>query len=176
MAPRRSQRDRTVEGWAQLSERTRARLVRLAGGSEDAALEQWRFGGLPRGRRDYRAEYLRRAARRAEGETVRARLGHERAPVRAGRSASVMLDGPPRWELWSNLTRGEMRRATRYDALASNLIQGKVSPAAFRRRIGSWRPIRGERFLADPAAVLAILDARRAGDEETFRCSSGRAR
>ena len=81
---------------------------------------------------------------------------------------STLLDSPPRWTVLDDVTRGEARRLARYDAMLSNLVQGDISPSAFRRRVGSWRPIRGERFLADPTAALAILDTRREAGDETF--------
>ena len=81
---------------------------------------------------------------------------------------STLLDGPPRWVLLGDLSRAEARRVARYDAMLSNLAQGSLGDKAFRRRVGSWRPIRGERFLADPAAVMAILDERRQAGDETF--------
>ena len=105
-------------------------------------------------------------ARRGLGRG-RASAGHE-APGGQARAMSTLLDSPPRWAVLDNLTRGEARRLARYDAMMSNLVQGDLSPRAFERRVGAWRPIRGERFLADPAAVLAILDQRRQAGDETF--------
>ena len=122
-----------------------------------------------------RTTYLRRAAGRAEGERVRERLGHPGRDF-GERLASVLLDDPPRWAVLAGLSRGDMRRATRYDAFTNALVRGQMSDAAFRRRIGSWRPIAGEKFLADPAAVRVLIAARKAGDDETFLCSSGRSR
>ena len=97
----------------------------------------------------------------------RASAGHE-APSTRARAMSTLLDSPPRWTVLDDVTRGEARRLARYDAMLSNLVQGDISPSAFRRRVGSWRPIRGERFLADPTAALAILDTRREAGDETF--------
>jgi hypothetical protein len=81
---------------------------------------------------------------------------------------STLLDRPPRWTVLEDVTRGEARRLARYDAMMSNLVQGDISPPAFERRVGAWRPIRGERFLADPAAVMAILDMRRQVGDPVF--------
>ena len=97
----------------------------------------------------------------------RASAGHE-APGGQARSMSTLLDRPPRWTVLEDVTRGEARRLARYDAMMSNLVQGDLSPRAFQRRVGSWRPIRGERFLADPAAVMAILDMRRQVGDPVF--------
>jgi hypothetical protein len=122
-----------------------------------------------------RYNFVKRSRTRSEGETVRARLGH--APKGfVGRTASVFLEGPPRFVVLENLSRGDLRRAARYDALVSNLVQGDIIPAAFRRRVKSWSPIAGERFLSDPEAVLALVAARHADGEELFVCSSGRAK
>ena len=112
------------------------------------------------------------AARQAAGARKglgrgRASAGHE-APGGRARALSTLLDSPPRWTVLDNVTRGEARRLARYDAMMSNLVQGDLSPRAFQRRVGAWRPIRGERFLADPAAVMAILDMRRQAGEVVF--------
>jgi hypothetical protein len=65
-------------------------------------------------------------------------------------------------------TRGETRRIARYDALVSNLAQGNVTPEAFAKRVGSWEPIRGERFLSDPAAALAKAEELKAAGESLW--------
>lgn len=59
-------------------------------------------------------------------------------------------------------------RAGRYADLVGKLDTGRISPIEFRRRVGRWRPIIGERFLNEPDAVLRLLDERRAQDLETF--------
>jgi len=108
--------------------------------------------------------YRARAADRAEGETARERLG----VVKSTRSMPAMLDSPPRWVDLDNLSRAEARRVARFSSLTGQLAEGKLSPAAFRRRVSSWRPFRGEHFLSDPDAALALLEARRTSDEELF--------
>jgi hypothetical protein len=86
----------------------------------------------------------------------------------------AMFDGPPRWVDLGNLSRAEARRVGRYNALVRQLADGKLSPAAFRRRVSSWRPFRDEHFLSDPDAVLALLEGRRSSDEEPFYYERGR--
>ncbi len=72
-------------------------------------------------------------------------------------------------------TRREAIRAGRYENLTGQLAAGRISPKRFQERISNWRPIRGERFLADPNRVLAVLEVRRAGEMDLFVYSSGRA-
>lgn len=72
------------------------------------------------------------------------------------------------WTVLEDLSRAERVRIARYAALSSNLTTGDISPQTFRRRVNSWAPIRGELFESDPSVVLAILDDRRQGGEETF--------
>jgi len=110
------------------------------------------------------AMYRARVADRAEEETARERLG----VVKSTRSMPAMLDSPPRWVDLDNLSRAEARRVARFSSLTGQLAEGKLSPAAFRRRVSSWRPFRGEHFLSDPDAALALLEARRTSDEELF--------
>jgi hypothetical protein len=86
-----------------------------------------------------------------------------------------MVDHPPRFLIFEGLSRRDTRRAARYGALVGQLSEGQLAPVVFRRRISSWRLISGYRFLADPDAVLAILEQRRAEDRELFYYTSGRA-
>ncbi|MGO8679162.1 MAG: hypothetical protein ACLQVX_25250 [Limisphaerales bacterium] len=114
--------------------------------------------------------YRARAADRAEGETARQRLG----VVKSTRSMPALFGDPPRWVDLDNLSRAEARRVGRYNAMVRQLAEGKLSPAAFRRRVSSWRPFRGEHFLSSPGAARALLEVRRAGDEELFYYERGR--
>ena len=75
----------------------------------------------------------------------------------------------------AGLTRRDRSRVARYNALASNLAQGNVSPAAFRRRVSRWAPVAGYSFLSDPDTLLALWEQRRAADQETFVYSTARA-
>lgn len=121
-----------------------------------------------------RAQYLRRRSARP-GVSAREALGHERAEVREHRAISVLLDRPTPFVVLEAPSRLEAQRAGRYDSLVGQLAAGLVSPQRFRRRVGGWRPIRGENFLSDPDRVLAVLEARRAGEEDLFIYRSGRA-
>jgi hypothetical protein len=119
--------------------------------------------------------YQRRQAKRRPGESAREAAGHERAEVRSERTVSLFTDNPPRYVEIAGLSRRDVSRAARYDALVSNLKQGHISGRAFERRVSGWRPIAGERFLANPEAALRIAEERRAADEPTFVYQSGRA-
>jgi hypothetical protein len=87
----------------------------------------------------------------------------------------VLVDDPPRFVVIQSPTRGEVRRAGTYQSLTAQLRSGRISPTAFRRRVSRWAPIAGHGFLADPDAVLAIIEARRAADDELFIYQSGRS-
>ena len=120
-----------------------------------------------------RVAYLRRRARHPE-LTARQALAHP-APSDVLPSISLMVDYPPRLVVIEGLTRRDVRRAARYDSLVRQLDRGRIAGATFRRRIAEWRPIAGFVFLADPDAVLALLDELRAHDVELFIYDSGRA-
>jgi len=107
--------------------------------------------------------------------TARQALGH-RSPSDTPSQISLMVDDPPRFVIIEGLLRRDLRRAGRYDSLVGKLEEHRITPAEFRRRVRSWRPIAGFRFLSDPDAVLALLEERRASDQEVFVYSSGRAR
>ncbi len=112
------------------------------------------------GRRAVDAEvYKRRTAGRSPGVTARTAAGHEAAAVREATGMSAILVGRG-WVELEGLSRGERVRAARYAALASNLAQDRITPAAFRRRVSRWAPIAGERFEATPFIVTAINDER----------------
>ena len=85
------------------------------------------------------------------------------------------MDDPPRFIVLEGLSRRDTRRAARYDALVGPYGARRDVPREFRRRVGSWQPIAGYRFLADTDAVLAILEQRRAQDAELFVYDSGRS-
>ena len=118
------------------------------------------------------AAYSRRAADTAPGETVRARLGHE---VAVSRTISALLESPPRFEVLEGVTRLDAKRIARYHEVTRQLLnrrsyRGKVmTPERFRRLVSQWRPLSsGERLLADPDAVMAILETLRAEDRDVF--------
>ncbi len=120
-----------------------------------------------------RITYLRRRAAHPE-LTARQALGHPAAGDRPPQ-ISLMVDNPPRWIITEALNRRDLTRAGRYDNLVSQLDTGRLSHNAFRRRVSSWRPIAGLRFLSDPDAVLAILQELRASDQMVFHYESGRS-
>jgi len=108
--------------------------------------------------------YQRRLARgrRLGATTARQALGQ------GGREApppmSAMFRGVG-FAVIEDPTEAEVRRLGRWNAEASNLVQGDLSAATFRRRVRSWAPLRGERFEFDPDIVKATLRSRdEAGD------------
>jgi hypothetical protein len=129
--------------------------------------------GTPERRAVDRVIYVRRRERYSE-LTARQALGHP-ALTDTLSTISLMVDDPPRFVIVEGLIRRDLRRAGRYDHLVRQLDEGRLSPVVFRRRVRSWRPIAGMQFLADPDAVLALLEERRAGDLEVFVYDSGRA-
>ena len=86
-----------------------------------------------------------------------------------------MVDDPPRFVVLEGLGRRDLSRAGHYNDLAQKLDLGRFDPKAFRNRVKRWRPIAGFRFLADPDAVLLLMDRRRADDKEVFVYDSGRS-
>lgn len=129
--------------------------------------------GTPERRAVDRHQYLRRRAAHPD-LSARQALGHPK-PGDKRPTISLMVEDPPRFVVIETDNRRDLKRAARYDNLVSLLANGRVSPVAFRKRIGSWRPIAHMRFLSDPDAVLVIIEARRAGELDLFVYSSGRA-
>lgn len=112
------------------------------------------------------ATYRARAAQVRPGHTIREALGHERAGLpERGMSAILVGSG---YVTLEGLNGSDVRRTARYSSLVGELVSGELSPQAFRRRVGSWREIRGERFESDPDVVMAIIETRRALGEEIF--------
>jgi hypothetical protein len=106
--------------------------------------------------------------------TAREALGHPKPGFRPAQ-ISFFAEGPARRIVIEGLTRRDVSRAARYDAFVGNLRNGRITPAAFRRRIRAWRPIVGFRFLSDPDAVLALIEELRAADIEPFYYEPGRS-
>ena len=129
--------------------------------------------GTPERQAVDRVTYLRRRDRKI-GPTAREALGHQK-PGRRPPQISFFAEGPPRRIVIEGLTRRDVRRAARYDAFVSNLANGRISAVDFRRKIRAWRPIAGFRFLAEPDAVLALIDELRAADIELFYYEPGRS-
>lgn len=130
----------------------------------------------PDGGRTYAAEYARRLERgRLRGaRTAREATGRPRSDL-PGRSMSTLLDDPPRWTVVDELTASEARRVARYASLLGHLAAGEISPRSFRRRVGSWRPIRSGYFLATADVALVLLEERREGGEDVFIYEGRRA-
>lgn len=119
-----------------------------------------------------RVTYRRRKQKRPD-LTARQALGHpktsDRPPV-----ISIFVDSPPRQVLLEGLSRADLSRAAKYDNAVSQLANGRLPPAAFKRRFSTWRPIAGFTLLSDPEAVLALLEQLRAEDRQPFILDSGR--
>jgi hypothetical protein len=131
-----------------------------------------------------RITYERRRAHHPE-LTARQSLGHERAGdvpptvsffAQLGAGAALLED--------VTVSRRDARRVGRYLSLVGLLTEGRLAPAAFAARVKNWRPVtilgppgfRGQvRFLADPAAVLALAEVER-GEERESWIDSGRRR
>jgi hypothetical protein len=131
-----------------------------------------------------RVVYERRRAHHPELR-VRQALGHEAAGdvlptvtffAQLG-ALAVVLDSV-------TVSRRDTRRVGRYLSLVGLLTEGRLAPAAFERRVKSWRSVtildppglRGQvRFLADPAAVLQLAEIER-GEERESWIDSGRER
>lgn len=129
--------------------------------------------GTPERQAVDRVAYLRRRTRHPH-LTARQATGHYGHPERPPR-ISLMVGEPPRFLILEGLSRSQLRRAGRYGDLVSKLERGRIDAATFRRRVRSWRPLEGFRFLSDPDAVLALLESRRAHDREVFVYDSGRS-
>lgn len=128
--------------------------------------------GTPERQAVDRITYLRRRAARPH-LTARQALAHP-APGDVLPSISLYLDEPPRYTIIEGLSRRDTRRAARHGALIGLLAERTMRPAEFRRRVSSWRPVAGYRFLADPDAVLALIEQLRAEDREVFYYDPGR--
>ncbi len=129
--------------------------------------------GTPERQAVDRNTYVRRRAFRPH-LTARQAAGHPAPDDRLPR-ISLMLADPPRWVIIESPNRRDVSRAGAYENLVGDLERGMISSDAFRRRVSSWRPISGNRFLSDPDAVLAIIEDRRAGDQELFYYDAGRS-
>jgi hypothetical protein len=146
--------------WSALSPRTRGRWVGAFGGESQDPV-----------RREARARFAYET-----GATIpRAEAGHEPAGVREGRTITALIGPDAAFVEFRSPTRGEARRLGRYDQAVGDLARGRLSPAAFRRKVSSWRAVAGQHLTADPAAVLARLDQLRAADVDPFAYRSGRA-
>jgi hypothetical protein len=124
-----------------------------------------------------RATYERRQRRGESGLTARQRAGHprptDRLPLISIFTTDPVTGGPA--FLVVEVTRREARRAGAYEALVGKLDRGQITPAEFRRRVGHYKSVAGHTLLADPGAVIALLDTLRTEDRELFFYESGRS-
>lgn len=123
----------------------------------------------------YHAEYLARQKRRPLGATASEAGGHPNRAIIEHSHISLLIAGPTPYVIMEQVSRRERVRIARYNSYLGQLAEGKISPRAFEHRISSWRPIRGQKFLANPDLALAVLEQRRTSDEELFIYESGRA-
>jgi hypothetical protein len=124
-------------------------------------------------------KYERRAARRGEGQTVREALSHAKPGTLRPRAALYgERDGIPVLLFDAEFSLRDLVRVARHLALVGQLTEGRLSPAAFRARVRSWRPvtvigpseIAGQyRFLSDPDAVIALAENARGDEPEWIR-------
>jgi hypothetical protein len=131
-----------------------------------------------------RVEYLARRTARPD-LSARQALGHETpGDVLPTVTFFTQLGAGPTLLVDVTVSRRDARRVGRYLSLVGLLTEGRLAPAAFERRVRSWRPVtildppglRGQvRFLADPAAVLALAEVER-GEERESWIDSGRRR
>lgn len=157
--------------WSDLSPRTQARW-------------RARFGGNgAREVRDRRAE----AAYNAGAVIHRWEAGHI-PPGSVGPTASFFAvpveGGGARLLRGVSVTRADVHRVGRYDGLVRKLVAGRMTAAAFRRRVAGWRPIEVQgppevagayRFASDPAKVLSLAVEAQADPPESW-IDSGRVR
>jgi len=110
--------------------------------------------------------YERRRAKRPQ-LTVRQAVGHR--PREASAPSIVALvdhpDGGVGYRRFAGLRPMERRRVGRHDALVGQLIAGRISAAAFRRRVRRWAPVGGFKLASDPGAVISAVTERRAAGE-----------
>jgi len=150
--------------------------AQLVGAFEAGQYRRSDFGPGTAGRKAADAVLYRRTqARRQIWQSAREAARHERSEVRTERTISLLVGDPPRYVEMAGLSRRDVSRAARYDALVSNLAQGRISPAEFKRRVSAWRPIAGHTFVSNPQAALAIAEERRAAGNDLFIYRSGRA-
>ncbi len=129
-----------------------------------------------------RVVYLRRRSAHP-GLTARQALGHQ-APgdVLPVVSFFGILHGEAALIERVTVSRRDASRVGRYLSLVAGLLDGRVSPAAFRARVRTWRPVNvidpawGKvHFVSDPAIVLALATAAQAQGVESW-VDSGRRR
>jgi|GEM_PF-4767564 hypothetical protein len=121
----------------------------------------------------YRVAAERRLAKHPE-LSARQALGHE-APGDVPPTISFYAAEPARLVTVEGASRRDARRAGVYMRASRDLVDGRIEPKAFERRFRRWKPIAGRQPLADPHAVVALVEHLRAGEEEIL-FDSGRSR
>jgi len=114
----------------------------------------------------YRTEYLARRASRPD-LSARQALGH-RAPEPSPPSITALVDlpgGGVGYRDFDGLRPMERGRIGRHEGLIGQLIAGRISAAAFRRRVRRWAPVGGFKLASDPGAVISAVTERRAAGE-----------
>lgn len=136
--------------------------------------------------RDYSTEYRKRRAKRPE-LTARQAVGHP-GPADVLPTAEALYvrlpDGSSTTLYGARVSRRDIRRVARYLALVSLVNENRMYGEAFRRRVGSWRPIvvlgppeiaGAYRFLDDSDAASVLSDLERTAERQTW-IDSGRRR
>ena len=77
------------------------------------------------------------------------------------RRMSTLLAQPARLAVIEDVTARDARRLARYETLTRALVCGEITPRTFCQTVRKWAPFHEFHFLADPEAVIAILEERR---------------
>jgi hypothetical protein len=118
--------------------------------------------------------YQRRQAKAPAGVTARQATGHPKGTDQLPTVSYFRADGT--YVVRQAVTRGEARRINRVNALSSNLVQNNISEREYARRVRSYKPLpNGDRFLSDPATLIASWEELRAAGEDPWHYESGRS-
>ena len=144
---------------------------RLVQAARDGILTKDNTKSGTRGRQAVdRVTFLRRKAARPH-LSARESLGHRVTGTRP-RVASFYADNPPRFVIVEGISARDIQRAGSYMGSVGALLNARASGGsdweqvsrAFERRFRRWASIAGLNLLADPAAVVALAEAQRAGE------------
>jgi hypothetical protein len=106
-----------------------------------------------------------------EGEKGMMMQQQQRQQEQEHRITRTFVVDPPREVQVTGTSRGQARRAGKYDILVTQLVEARITPADFRARVQRWAPFAGYRFLADPDAVLALVETARGSGNDRW-CSA----
>lgn len=136
--------------------------------------------GSPERSAVYRIELEERRERgERKGLTAQQSYGHS-ALDDVLPTITLYVEHPPRLVVLEDVSRSDARRAGRYMGAVGALLAVEDTDAwneraqAFQRRFKRWGPIAGHTLVTDPATLLALEEARRAGGQEV-KFDSGRA-